>query len=212
VVRERGGRRVIAAGSTSALMRLIAISGLADEVLSNHRWDARPPIFVHRLWLSRAGLLRAENLRANRPANHTSGRRKLRGSPYGGPAARHPTRLRARVGPVPGYKPRTFTRACVRGMLNQAPPICAGVTLSDLQKGERGGDIRVSCRDDGPRRRSFRAPRRLFADRRLPSCRLTSSSRSTHRVQHLAGRSLCRPAIALLPHWRCCGAGRRLRR
>jgi hypothetical protein len=191
-LRERGATRIILAVPVP-LMRLMGLSGLADEVVEIT--GVMPPADFHSPMLSVPAYL---DLTTERIPSEPY----LRAPEAFGIPIRRPPGTRLVVGLVwagsPGYTPDLQRSMPFEAMmpLEHLP----GVVLISLQKGERAADIGRAGMT-GPVA-DLSGLLGDFADTAAALMQIDLLVSVDTSVLHLAG-ALGRPAIAILPHWRC---------
>jgi hypothetical protein len=190
-LRERGARVVLAV--PGPLMRLMELSGLADEVVEIT--GALPPADFHSPMLSVPAYLELKTETIPRGTY-------LKAPESLGIPLRRPPGTRLLVGLVwagsPGYVPDRRRSMPFEAMLPLAE--MPGVTLVSMQKGERAADIgRAGMTGLVADLSGLLGD---FADTAAALMQIDLLVSVDTSVLHLAG-ALGRPAIALLPHWRC---------
>ena len=190
-LKARGARVILAV--PAPLIRLMALSGLADEVVEIT--GVMPAADFHSPMLSVPAYL---ELTTEQIPNEPY----LRAPESLGIPIRRPPGTRLVVGLVwagsPGYVPDMRRSMPFEAMLPLAD--LPGVTLVSLQKGERVGDI-ARAGMTGPVA-DLSGLLGDFADTAAALMQVDLLVSVDTSVLHLAG-ALGRPAIALLPHWRC---------
>jgi hypothetical protein len=190
-LKDRGARVILAV--PVPLMRLMALSGLADEVVEIT--GVIPAADFHSPMLSVPAYLELTTERIP-PEPY------LRAPESFGIPIRRPPGTRLVVGLVwagsPGYVPDMRRSMPFEAML----PLehLPGITLVSLQKGERAADIGRAGMT-GPVA-DLSGLLGDFADTAAALMQVDLLVSVDTSVLHLAG-ALGRPAIALLPHWRC---------
>jgi Glycosyltransferase family 9 (heptosyltransferase)/Tetratricopeptide repeat len=190
-LKARGARVILAV--PVPLMRLMALSGLADEVVEIT--GVIPPADFHSPMLSVPAYLELTTERIPQEPY-------LRAPESLGIPIRRPAGTRLVVGLVwagsPGYVPDLRRSMPFEAMLCLAD--LPGVTLVSLQKGERAGDIgRAGMTGLMADLSGLLGD---FADTAAALMQIDVLISVDTAPLHLAG-ALGRPAIALLPHWRC---------